>query len=779
MTNPAMRVNEPAGTITIAPMRPEEHGTTIHSWLTAPKAWAWSMTEESNQGVVEYLRGVDRDPHQQAWVGSVDGLPTFLVETYDPREVLLTDVPEIRDGDIGMHVLVAPATGARVPGLTTSVMHAAARLCFEHLDAKRIVVEPDARNAAIAAKNAELGFRVLRELRVDGKLAHLSVLERERFARLAQDRALGAVAPAPHLDAAPMLVAHRRLIAKALAEFSHERLIVPEAVEGQNDRFAVRAGTVTYTFTAQRLQLEHWAVVDASIDRLVDGSVTVLDAQQLILDLHDVLGIPDALLSTYLEEVASTLASLSFRLRRSPSSEELAAASFQQIEGAMTDGHPCFVANSGRIGFGLEEFGRFAPEAAQPVRLEWLAARRSKSTLALTDGLDEASFTDQQCTPAERERFEARLRSLGADPAEYILLPVHPWQWEHRIAITFAPDLGRADLIHLGPGDDEYRAQQSIRTFANATDETRPYVKTALAVQNMGFLRGLSPAYLRVTPAINDWVASLVHGDATLAACGFEVLREFATVGYTGDAYHRSGIRSAQTKMLAALWRESAVPLLTDGERLLTMAALLHRDSRGAPLISALISASRVPAEAWVRAYLDAYVRPLVHCLLRYDLAFMPHGENLIVVLGADGVPSRVIMKDIGEEVAVLTDRVKLPEAVSRIRQPVEAWEQALAIFTDVFDGVLRHIASVLHLDGTLDEREFWRLVTEVVERHAGDHPELHGSVDLRAARFKHSCLNRLQLRNTLQMVDLADQSSSLVYAGTLANPIAKATQNA
>ena len=47
--------------------------------------------------------------------------------------------------------------------------------------------------------------------------------------------------------------------------------------------------------------------------------------------------------------------------------------------------------------------------------------------------------------------------------------------------------------------------------------------------------------------------------------------------------------------------------------------------------------------------------------------------------------------------------------------------------------------------------------------------------VDLRAATFAHSCLNRLQLRNTLQMVDLANQSASLLYAGELANPPASA----
>ena len=103
--------------------------------------------------------------------------------------------------------------------------------------------------------------------------------------------------------------------------------------------------------------------------------------------------------------------------------------------------------------------------------------------------------------------------------------------------------------------------------------------------------------------------------------------------------------------------------------------------------------------------------------------------------------------------------------------------EKALAIFTDVFDGVLRHLSGILAEDGVLAEDRFWALVAETIDRHAAEHPDLAGSrpglgVDLRAARFAHSCLNRLQLRNTLQMVDLTNQSESLIYAGTLANPV-------
>ena len=36
--------------------------------------------------------------------------------------------------------------------------------------------------------------------------------------------------------------------------------------------------------------------------------------------------------------------------------------------------------------------------------------------------------------------------------------------------------------------------------------------------------------------------------------------------------------------------------------------------------------------------YLDAYLAPLLHCFYAHDLAFMPHGENVILVLrGACG----------------------------------------------------------------------------------------------------------------------------------------------
>lgn len=739
--------------ISFRPVDPADDAALLHAWVTHPRSAFWGLTDATLDRVRDEYARIAADPHHDAWIGILDGEPVCLAETYDPAHGELAAY--VRPGDRGMHILVAPPTGPARPGLTSAAMRAVMGSVFADPAVDRVVVEPDERNAAIARKNAEVGFVEAGRVRLSDKVARLSFCTRAAFAAL----------PPAHLTPDAMAGAHRRLIAKALAELSHERLLAPVA---DGDAWRVDG----YRFAARRYPLEHWVVDPASIVR-DDGAD--LDARDFVVGFADLLGIPPTLVGTYLEEISATLAGLAWKAHHEThTAGALVDADFQTIEAAMTEGHPGFVANSGRIGFGLADHEAYAPEAGRPVRLVWLAVRRSESEFTAGRGVTEEAFYAAELGAATLDRFAARLRGLDLDPADYRYLPAHPWQWEHKHGVTFAPEVARRGIVPVGASEDRYRAQQSIRTFFNVDRPDRHYVKTALSIQNMGFLRGLSPAYMRATPAINDWVADVVHGDPTLRDCGFTVLRERASAGYVGDAYHRAGPVSAYQRMLAALWRESPVPRLAPGERLATMAALLHRDAAGRSLVAALVARSGVSAADWVAAYLRAYLRPVVHCVLRHDLAFMPHGENLILVL-ADHVPRRVFMKDIGEEVAVMDPHRALPDAVARIRIDVDDDIKALAVHTDVFDGFLRHLAGILDADGVLAAGAFWRLVAACVDEHADDHPDLRGRLDLARPAFRHSCLNRLQLRNTLQMVDLTDQAGSLIFAGTLDNPIAPA----
>ncbi|MFD8804817.1 IucA/IucC family protein [Streptomyces sp. NPDC059597] len=579
-----------------------------------------------------------------------------------------------------------------------------------------------------------------------------------------------------HLSPERWEQANRLLIRKALAEFAHERLLTPEE---DGERYVVRGDDrlTSYRFAAVRRELDHWQVDAGSITRHRDGAELPLAALDFFVEFREALGLSEEILPVYLEEISSTLSGTCYKLAKPRvSAKELAAGSFQEIETGMTEGHPCFVANNGRLGFGVHEYLAYAPETASPVRLVWLAAHRSRAAFTAGTGVEYEEFFRRELGEATLERFRGVLTGQGLDPEDYLLIPVHPWQWWNKLGVTFAAEVARRHLVCLGEGEDEYLAQQSIRTFFNTSHPEKHYVKTALSVLNMGFMRGLSAAYMEATPAINDWLARLVESDPVLRDTGLTIIRERAAVGYRHLEYERATDRhSPYRKMLAALWRESPVTRLAEGESLATMASLLHTDQDGASFAAALIERSGQPPADWLRAYLRAYYVPLLHSFYAYDLVFMPHGENVILVL-AGGAVRRAVYKDIAEEIAVLDPDAVLPPEVRRIRVEVPEDTKLLSIFTDVFDCFFRFLAASLAAEGVLSEDGFWGTVAEVTRAYQAANPQLaekFARYDIFAPGFALSCLNRLQLRDNRQMVDLADPSGALQLVGTLRNPLA------
>ncbi len=574
---------------------------------------------------------------------------------------------------------------------------------------------------------------------------------------------------------------NRLHVRKAISEFAHECLIRPLLQHTQDGWghyvLATDKPDIEYRFRARVLSLDHWHIDKDSIEKFDHGKPAPLDSLSFILEFSESMGIDAAVLPTYMEEITSTLYSSAYKhAQEGLSAAELTRADFQDVETAMIEGHPGFVANNGRIGFDAIDYRAYAPEAATPVALIWLAAHKSRARFACIDDLTYGELLQQELGTAAIESFNATLRQQGLDPESYLLMPVHPWQWFNKLASIFAPDIAARHLVCLGYGEDAYLAQQSIRTFFNTSHPRKRYVKTALSVLNMGFMRGLSPYYMSTTPAINQWVGELIERDAYLSKNGFTILREVASVGYRND-YYETAIKndSPYKKMLAALWRESPVAQLKPGQRLMTMASLLHIDRHGTALLPELIKTSGTDMTTWLRHYLDCYLSPLLHCFYAHDLVFMPHGENLILVL-EDNVPVRAIMKDIAEEVGILNTEITLPEKVRRLSVSVPEEFKILSIFTDVFDCIFRYLSDILVEHAGYAEPRFWRLVADCLLEYQRAHPALEEKFeryDLFAPQFIRSCLNRLQLGNNQQMIDLANPAKNLKFAGTLKNPIA------
>ncbi|WP_062215093.1 GNAT family N-acetyltransferase [Streptomyces sp. NBRC 109706] len=179
------------GEFTVRPVDPAVDSPLLHQWLTHPKSAFWLMGDAQLADVRKEYETIDGDPRRAAHLGYHDGLPTFLVESYDPAADPVGETYPVREGDIGMHFLVA-ATETPLPGFTLAVIDTVMQLLFSDPANRRVVVEPDARNHAVHRLNEAVGFAVEKTVRLPDKEAKLSFCTREQYLATTSQRLPGA-----------------------------------------------------------------------------------------------------------------------------------------------------------------------------------------------------------------------------------------------------------------------------------------------------------------------------------------------------------------------------------------------------------------------------------------------------------------------------------------------------------------------------------------------------------------------------------------------------------
>lgn len=165
------------GPILVAHVRPDEDVDTIYRWATQDRAQFWRMgdhTQEQVQGIYEYLTYVNTHEVLLMWFGRT---PIALVHMYDPRAEAVGEHYDVRDGDVGLHFMMAPREEFPrqvVPEFYRSLVET----LFSDPDTRRVVVEPDARNTAAIKRAKTLGFVFEREIELPDKTARLGFLVR-------------------------------------------------------------------------------------------------------------------------------------------------------------------------------------------------------------------------------------------------------------------------------------------------------------------------------------------------------------------------------------------------------------------------------------------------------------------------------------------------------------------------------------------------------------------------------------------------------------------------
>ncbi len=552
---------------------------------------------------------------------------------------------------------------------------------------------------------------------------------------------------------------NRDLIAKLLTELAFEDVIAPahsELGDGRRACALALGERLVLRYEARRRPLGDWRADADTIVATLDGAdVALPDAADVVAIGAPAVGADATTAAGLVGEVAATaLADVLGSARARPTAELLDLDALE-LE-CQLRGHPWIVASKGRVGFGAGDLLAYAPEAQRPLRLGWLAAAPSIADRRAIDGLEHATLVREQVGDEAWALLRERAAAAGLDPDTAAYLPVHPWQWEHRILALHAGSIARGELVALGTLDARYLPGQSLRTLAEVGRPDRRQLKLALSILNTSVYRGLPRDRTLAAPALTQWFTGLCAADPFLRETGLVMLGEVASVSVAHSAFEAiAGVPYQHTEMLGAIWREPVQPSLRPGERAITMAALIHRDEAGTSFAELLIARSGLDVDGWVRRLHEVTLPPLLHVLYRFGATFSPHAQNCLVVLDEHDVPARLVVKDFVDDAMISSEA--LPELESMpaevraaLGQGVEAMLLAQWIQCGLLVCVHRYLAEILEERMGYDEGAFWRGAERAVaayhERFEDELGLRFDLFDFEAPAFVKLCLNRVRI---------------------------------
>ncbi|MEV7426791.1 IucA/IucC family siderophore biosynthesis protein [Streptomyces sp. NPDC091212] len=583
----------------------------------------------------------------------------------------------------------------------------------------------------------------------------------------------------PELNAHAWSRASGPLLAKMIGEFAYEELVDPAPDPGTaEDHYSLTLdGGETLTFGAARGSYGSWRV---DPDSLACDGRAFTDPLRFLLLSRRLLGLDGATLGHLVRELTTTLAADAKLAHTALTAAKLADLDYAELEGHQT-GHPWIVLNKGRVGFSATDTDRWAPEARTPARIPWIAASTS---LAAYRGVPALDVPDRlyavELDDHVRERFDSVLRDRGLDPAGYLYLPVHPWQWDEVLVQLYAPAIAEGAIVPLPTDGDLRLPQQSIRTFLNIERPDRHTVKLPLSILNTLVWRGLPTERTLAAPAVTAWMHGIRDADPFLRdACRVILLGEVASVTVEHPLYDRLPEVPYQYKeLLGAIWREPLHTRLAPGERARTLASLIHTDPAGRAFTAELVERSGLAPGEWLQRLFAALLPPLLHFLYRYGTVFSPHGENAIVVFDDQDVPVRLAIKDFVDDVNIsarpLPEHDDMPDDVKEILLTEEPAFLTQFIHSGLFVGVFRYLAPLCQEQLGVSEDDFWSLVRAEILHHQARFPELKErfeTFDLLTPRIERLCLNR----NRLHLDGYRDRSERphAAVRGTVPNPLA------
>lgn len=145
------------GTVRVRVLDARADAEVVHGWVSEERAAFWGMNGLTRDQVAEIYAHMDTLDTHHAFVLEKDGEPVGLLQTYEPEADRVSECYTVEPGDIGVHLLLAPAgaDGGR-SGWSSTLLRAVTTFVLK--DRERVVVDPDVRNDKAIARFLRQGF---------------------------------------------------------------------------------------------------------------------------------------------------------------------------------------------------------------------------------------------------------------------------------------------------------------------------------------------------------------------------------------------------------------------------------------------------------------------------------------------------------------------------------------------------------------------------------------------------------------------------------------------
>ncbi|MEV0827088.1 IucA/IucC family protein [Nonomuraea rubra] len=275
-----------------------------------------------------------------------------------------------------------------------------------------------------------------------------------------------------------------------------------------------------------------------------------------------------------------------------------------------------------------------------------------------------------------------------------LLLPVHPWQTRHVL-----PALG---LRPHATGAIRARPLMSVRTLAPL--DGGPHLKTAFTTRMTSGVRDISPGSVRDCVPLSSLLTTLS------ARCG-------------------GGLRIARYLTGAAG--------LVNGEHSADLSCMLREPTpeKGPVLpVAAVTRAMAYDPAAWLAAFARLALADTLG-MLALGVALEAHGQNLLVALGGDGLPYRLIYRDLADvrisPARLARNGIEPPPVSARLLSDDPAVLHA-KLFGSLVGTTFGSLVALFGRRDRVVERRLWAIMAAAAREASGALPDTR---DVRADR--------------------------------------------